>query len=68
MKIAKPYTTTNLTFAVQFAYVSTRPKKGFVFRATFEQFRYKKKLLSIFFFKKLKHKFIRKSRATCGKP
>ena len=27
----------NLTFAVQFAYSSTRPKKDFVVRATFEQ-------------------------------
>ena len=54
-----------LTFVVQFAYFSIRPKKGFVFRAILSNFRDKKQLLSDFL--RNYRKLFGKSRATCGK-
>ena len=54
-----------LTFVVQFAYFSIRPKKVFVFRAILSNFRDKKQLLSDFL--RNYRKLFGKSRATCGK-
>ena len=64
----------NLTFVIQCAYFSIRPKKGFVFlEQLLSNFRYKKQLLIVF--EQLLGNFLRnygkrfgKFRATCGKP
>ena len=67
-----------LTFVVQFAYYSIRPKNFCFFKSNFwsllSNFRYKKQLLIVFWvtveqrFEKLRQTFWEISSATCGKP